>query len=63
MIRNKFLIAVVLLIVFISAFNQNTRKGDRTPETIKTYFDYEKFARDLFMCDYWIEGGFVFRNS
>lgn len=33
------------------------------PEFAKTYFDYEKFARDLFMCDYWHEDGFVFRNS
>ena len=32
------------------------------PEFAKTYFDYEKFARDLFMCDYWFDGGFVFRR-
>lgn len=31
------------------------------PEFAKTYFDYEKFARDLFMTDYWFEDGFVFR--
>ena len=31
------------------------------PEFAKTYFDYEKFARDLFMGDYWFEDGFVFR--
>ena len=30
------------------------------PEFAKTYFDYEKFARDLFMCDYYFESGFVF---
>ena len=32
------------------------------PEFAKTYFDYEKFARDLFMCDYNYIDGFVFRN-
>ena len=31
------------------------------PEFAKTYFNYEKFARDLFICDYWYEDGFVFR--
>lgn len=30
------------------------------PDFAKTYFDYEKFARDLFMCDYYFEDGFVF---
>ena len=33
------------------------------PEFAKTYFDYEKFARDLFMCDYWFNDGFVFRAA
>lgn len=33
------------------------------PEFAKTYFDYKKFARDLFICDYWYEDGFVFRRS
>lgn len=33
------------------------------PEFAKTYFDYEKFARDLFMTDYWFEDGYVFRHS
>ena len=32
------------------------------PEFAKTYFDYEKFARDLFMTDYWYEDGYVFRR-
>lgn len=30
------------------------------PDFAKTYFDYEKFARDLFLCDYYFEDGFVF---
>lgn len=33
------------------------------PEFAQMYFDYEKFARDLFMGDYWYENGFVFRRS
>lgn len=32
------------------------------PEFAKTYFDYEKFARELFSTDYWFEDGFVFRR-
>lgn len=32
------------------------------PEFAKTYFDYEKFARELFSTDYWYEDGFVFRR-
>ena len=31
------------------------------PEFAKTCFDYKQFARDLFMCDYWFDDGFVFR--
>lgn len=31
-------------------------------EFSQTYFDYEKFARDLFMTDYWFEDGYVFRR-
>lgn len=33
----------------------------KLPEFAKTYFDYSAFARDLFMTDYWMEDGFVFR--
>lgn len=31
-------------------------------EFAKSYFDYDKFTRDLFMTDYWEEDGFVFRR-
>jgi antirestriction protein len=31
------------------------------PDHIKSYIDYEKFARDL-KYDYWEENGYVFRN-
>ncbi|MDA7980915.1 MAG: antirestriction protein ArdA [Pirellulales bacterium] len=37
------------------------------PETVQPYIDYEKFARDLFMCDYYSaqapQGVFVFRHT
>jgi antirestriction protein len=32
------------------------------PEIAQLYFDYNKFARDLFMGDYWSSNGYVFRN-
>lgn len=32
------------------------------PEFAQTYFDYEKFARELFSTDYWFEDGYVFRR-
>ena len=32
------------------------------PEYLRYYIDYEKFARDLFMGDYYYENGFVFSN-
>ena len=31
------------------------------PAFAKQYFDYEAFARDLFIGDYWYEDGYVFR--
>ena len=36
---------------------------DDLPEFAKTYFDYDAFARDLFIQDYWMEDGFVFRRA
>ena len=32
------------------------------PEMGQIYFDYQKFARDLFMGDYWSSDGYIFRN-
>ena len=32
------------------------------PQWVFTYFDYEKFERDLFMGDYWENDGFIFRS-
>lgn len=31
------------------------------PEVAQIYFDYEKFARDLFVSDYWESNGYIFR--
>ena len=39
------------------------KTGATLAEFAKSYFDYEKFARDLFMCDYWMDEGFVFRAA
>ena len=33
------------------------------PDFAETYFDYQRFARDLFMFDYWFDDGFVFRAA
>jgi hypothetical protein len=33
------------------------------PESARSYIDYEKFARDLFICDYYFSNGYVFRNT
>ncbi len=30
------------------------------PDFARTYFDYKAFARDLFMCDYYYDGNYVF---
>lgn len=35
---------------------------ERTMGSLSYYFDYEKFARDLFMCDYYFDNGYVFRR-
>lgn len=32
------------------------------PENMRCYIDYAKFARDLFISDYWFEDGYVFRR-
>lgn len=32
------------------------------PDFAKDYFDYKKFARDLFITDYYYDNGFVFRE-
>lgn len=33
-----------------------------SPQWVFTYFDYEKFERDLFMGDYWERDGYIFRS-
>ena len=32
------------------------------PQWVSSYFDYEKFERDLFMGDYWESNGYIFRS-
>jgi antirestriction protein len=36
--------------------------GRDVPQWLISYFDYEKFERDLFMGDYWENDGFIFRS-
>lgn len=36
--------------------------GADVPQWVVTYFDYEKFERDLFMGDYWENDGYIFRS-
>ncbi|OPC66677.1 antirestriction protein [Elizabethkingia bruuniana] len=36
---------------------------DDLSDFAKQYFDYEAYARDLFLSDYWSDGGYVFYNS
>ena len=36
---------------------------DRTMGNLSYYFDYEKYARDIFMCDYTMEDKYVFIND
>ena len=33
-----------------------------SPQWVFTYFDYEKFERDLFMSDYFESNGYIFRS-
>lgn len=33
------------------------------PEVAQIYFDYQKFARDLFLGDYWASNGYIFRSN
>jgi len=46
---------------FADHIADNTITGD-LPEMGQLYFDYQKFARDLFMGDYWSSNGYIFRN-
>jgi antirestriction protein len=36
--------------------------GKDVPQWVVSYFDYEKFERDLFMGDYWERDGYIFRS-
>lgn len=36
--------------------------GKDVPQWVVTYFDYEKFERDLFLGDYWESEGCIFRS-
>jgi antirestriction protein len=41
---------------------EDTGDLNQIPKHLQFYFDYEKFARDLFMSDYFMVDTYVFRN-
>jgi antirestriction protein len=41
---------------------ESTGDLSQIPESLRFYFDYEKFARDLMMGDYFSSNGYYFRN-
>lgn len=36
--------------------------GKDVPQWVVSYFDYEKWERDLFIDDYWERDGYIFRS-
>jgi antirestriction protein len=47
---------------FAEQFADECMGFEAFPQWVSTYFDYEKFERDLFMGDYWENKGFIFRS-
>ena len=47
---------------FAQQFADDCCMLENVPDSIKNYFDYSAFARDLFMCDYYFDGRFVWRK-
>lgn len=47
---------------FAEQFADECMGFEAFPDWVQTYFDYEKFERDLFMGDYWESNGFIFRS-
>lgn len=47
---------------FATELLDNTGELDQIPQNLRYYFDYEMYARDLFINDFTYIDGFVFRN-
>ncbi|MEI7842428.1 MAG: antirestriction protein ArdA [Gallionellaceae bacterium] len=45
---------------FAQQYLDDTGTLDQIPESLRYYFDVERFARDLFIGDYYYDSGFVF---
>jgi hypothetical protein len=45
---------------YAEQYLEDTGTLDQIPETLRYYFDVERFARDLFIGDYYYDAGFVF---
>ena len=49
--------------VFIYAYVDDTGVLEGAPQVARDYFDYEAYARDMFINDFHEEAGFIFRNN
>ena len=47
---------------FAEQFADECMGFESFPDWVQTYFDYQKFERDLFLGDYWESNGFIFRS-
>lgn len=47
---------------FAYGFVEDNGLLNDVPESLRVYFDYEAYARDLFSSGYVFQGGYVFRN-
>lgn len=46
---------------FAIQFVEDCGMLDNVPDSMKNYFDWAAFSRDLFMCDYYFDSGYCFR--
>ena len=49
--------------VFADRYIMDTGMLSEVPGHLVCYFDLERFARDLFMCDYYFDDGYVFCSN
>ena len=47
---------------FAQTYLEDTGQLSSIPENLRNYFDYDSFARDLFLTDFSYDNGFVFIN-
>lgn len=69
----SFIILSILLFRFLTIQNYRLHREDFAEEFVKmendlsdfalSYFDFSKYADDLFDTDFWYKDGYVFRNE